>query len=101
MKTQNKSDSSVIEEAIVAIAKRAKVPVDRMDIGITLSVAMNQAQREDLVAMMGFLVGQKMSAGEILSNLLHDLNGLKAIYLDDPHGIGFSPRSFDYAKKVS
>ncbi len=99
-KTQIKSDSLVIEEAIAAIAKKAGLTVDRMDIGITLTVAMNQEQREDLVVMMGFLVGQKMSSGEILYNLLHDLGGLKAIYLKDPHGKCFSPRSSGYAKRA-
>jgi len=94
-------DELVIEEAIVAIAKKAGTKIDRMDIGITLSVAMSKEQREDLVAMMGFLVGQKMEPAKILFNLLHDLDGLKAIYLNDPHGIGFLPRSAGYRNKIA
>ncbi|KKL86213.1 hypothetical protein LCGC14_1946940 [marine sediment metagenome] len=95
-------DELVIEEAIAAIAKRAGTEIDRMDIGITLSTAMTKEQREDLVAMMGFLVGQKMEPATILYNLLHDLNGLKAVYLKDPAGKCFSPRSSGYRlKKVS
>ncbi len=100
-KPQTETDSLVIEEAIAAIAKKANIKINRMDIGITLSVAMNQEQREDLVVMMGYLVGQKMDAEEILYNILHDLNGLKAIYLKDSTGIGFVPRSHGYSKKAS
>ena len=96
------TDELVIEEAIVAIAEKAKTKIDRMDIGITLFVAMTKEQREDLVVMMGFLVGKKMDPAEILYNLLHDLNGLKAVYLKDPTGDGFLPRSHGYRlKKVS
>ena len=35
-------DELVIEEAIVAIAKKAGTKIYRMDIGITLSVAMSK-----------------------------------------------------------
>ena len=95
-----KKDELAIEEAIIAISKRAGREIDRKDIGITLTVAMTQGQLEDLVVMMGFLVGQKKSASYILGNIMHDLNGLKAIHLELPEGDGFSPHSFGYAKKA-
>ena len=100
MAKQNKPDDLVIQEAIEAIAKKADIEIDRIDLGCTLMHAMNQNQKQDLVAMMGFLVGQKMEAGEILYNLYHDLNGFKRIYLTGIED-GWLARSNGYAKKVS
>jgi len=84
------TDAVLIEQAIVEIAKRADISIDRKDLAITLRVAMNQSQCEDLVAMMGFLVGQKMSPAKILTELYHDLNGFKQMYLNPGSENGFS-----------
>lgn len=88
-----------LQEKIKSLADKAQVPINLMDVGITLTVAMSKEQLDDLSAMINFLEGSQMLPAEILYNVLHDLTGLKAIHLDDPHGIGFSPRSKGYRNK--
>jgi len=90
----------VVEKSIHEIAKRANIEIDKVDLGITLNVAMNDEQVRDLVAMMGFLVGQQMEPGQILAELYHDLNAFKQIHLNPGTERCFSPRSAGYAQKV-
>jgi len=86
-------------ETIKELAKQAKWDIDLMDVGCTLTNAMNKKQIADLNAMIKFLQKCDDSPGSILANVLHDLNGLKAVYFKQQSGAGFSPRSFGYAKK--
>lgn len=91
-----------LQKEIVELAKKAGQELDKVDIGITLTVAMNSAQRDDLEAMMDFLTQQKkMKPSELLFNVLHDLYGLKAVYQGLPAGDCFCPRSHGYAARLS
>lgn len=88
-------------ETIKSLAKEANTDIDVMDIGITLSEAMTREQIEDLAAMIEYLRKTDMSAREVLYNALHDLQGLKSIFLEDEAGLCFSPRSTGYRLKAS
>lgn len=75
---------------------------DLMDIGCTLTLAMDEHQRNDLAAMIDFLYNQAdFSFMAIEGNVFHDLNGLKAAYLKVPGYDVFLPRSYGYAEKVA
>ena len=102
--TVKDGDDLIIEQAIVEIAKRADVQIDRLDLGCTLMHAMSTEQKNDLVAMMGVLVGSGMDAADVLTELYHDLNAFKQLYLN-PHYAGsklkgFSARSAGLAAKA-
>ena len=74
---------------------------DAIDIGITVS-KMTEEQQEDLLTMIKFMSNLCTStAGSVLDDVVHDLNGLKAGFLDLPEGRCFSPRSFGIAKRVA
>ena len=88
-----------LQKRIVNLAETCNVEVDRMDISITLTVAMTPLQVDDLAAMMAFLLREETPSAA-LSNTIHDLGGLKAIHLKDPHGDCFVPRSAGYAAKM-
>jgi catechol-2,3-dioxygenase len=88
-----------LEKKVFDLAERADWDIDRLDIGITISIAMTDEQRNDLAAMIDFLESRKDSLDSIMANVMHDLSGLKAIYLKDPSGNCFSPRSDGYAKR--
>ena len=91
-----------LEQTIKDIATQAGIEIDYMDLGITLTVAMNQEQRDDLAAMIQHLQAAKTNGSELFYNVMHDLHGLKAVYLKDPAGECFLPRSDGYRlKKVS
>lgn len=72
----------------------------KQDIAITICVAMDSAQRMDLASMIEFLEQKRTPIDTILFNVLHDLNGLKAIHLGQPHGDCFIPRCAGYALKM-
>lgn len=94
-------------EKLKSLAKQAGIQIDLMDIGITLTNAVNEEQLKDLASMIDYLEkhnphqNKQDAAAYVLSNALHDLIGLKAVYLNDPMGIGFSPRSAGCAKKLA
>ena len=88
-----------LEQKVFALAELAEWDINRSDIGITTSIAMNAEQRNDLAAMIDFLESQKDTPSSIMANVMHDLSGLKAVYLKDPSGSCFSPRSSGYAKR--
>ena len=88
-------------EKIKALAKKTGWKIDMMDVGCIITSAMNKEQIADLKAMVEFLEGQEDSASSILANVLHDLNGLKAVYFKTPEGNCFSPRSAGYTKKIA
>lgn len=95
-------DTLKLEQNIRDIATIAGIEIDYMDLGITLTVAMNQQQRDDLAAMIACLQKAKMNVNEVFYNVMHDLHGLKAVYLKNPAGDCFLPRSDGYRlKKVS
>ena len=74
----------------------AKQTFNGMDVGITL-FKMSDQQVDDLNSMIAFFELNDRTAGYILSNVAHDLNGLKAEFISGP--CGFSPRSTGYAEK--
>jgi len=88
-------------EKVFALSELAEWDIDRMDVGITTSIAMTDEQRDDLAAMIDFLESQKNTPSSIMANVMHDLSGLKAVYLKDPSGSCFSPRSSGYTKRVA
>lgn len=90
-----------LDQKIFDLACKAEWPIDRMDVGITTSIAMTDEQRDDLAAMIDFLDNRKDSASSIMANVMHDITGLKAVYLKDPSGNCFSPRSTGYASRVA
>jgi len=74
---------------------------DAIDIGITLN-KMTEEQQEDLLTMIKFMSNLcTSSVGSILADVVHDLDGLKAGFLDLPQSQCFSPRSSGYAKRVA
>ena len=89
-----------LEKKIVALHAFAGCPCDRLNIGITVTVAMNDTQRADLSAMIDHL-----SSGNgpmyVLAQVVHDLNGLKGLYMEPERFVGFSPRSTGYAAKTA
>lgn len=87
-----------LQNKIVSLCEKAEIPIDKMDLGVTLTVAMTQKQRDDLSAMMDYL--EQMKSAELAFNVLHDLRGLKAVYLGDPAGDCFVPRSSGYAARA-
>lgn len=88
-------------QVIKSYHEKVDIPCDTIDIGITLN-KMSQEQRDDLAAMIQWL--HENTYGDdsyLLYQVLHDLNGLKAVFLGLPEGQCFSPRSSGYAKKFS
>jgi len=88
-----------LEQKVFALAELAEWDINRLDAGITISIAMTDEQRDDLAAMIDFLESQGDSPSAIMANVMHDLSGLKAVYLKDPSGSCFVPRSSGYAKR--
>ncbi len=85
-----------LEEQIIELAKQTSVTIDRLDIGITLSIAMSEAEQDDLEAMLHYL-SKDGTPSYVLSQVMHDLNGCKARHLKHPSGICFLPRSHNFA----
>jgi hypothetical protein len=85
---------------IFDLAKKADWQIDKVDVGCTLTNAMSQTQQADLEAMIDFLESRDEPKDSILTNVFHDLNGLKAAYFSQPEGDCFSPRSSGYATRV-
>jgi len=90
-----------LEKKVFALASKAEWDINRIEVGITVSIAMSNEQRDDLVAMIDFLESQNDELGSIMANVMHDLHGLKAVYLKDPSSRCFSPRSAGYAKRIA
>ena len=91
-----------LEQKIFALAELAEWDnIDRTDVGMTISIAMTDEQRDDLAAMIDFLESQKDAPSSIMANVIHDLCGLRAVHLGEPRGDCFSPRSSGYAERVA
>jgi len=90
-----------LEDKIMQLAERTRYTIDRLDLGITLTVAMSDEETADLEAMLIFLQQSGMEPWEILANVLHDTNVCKARYLEQPEGVCFLLRSHGYAQKIS
>ena len=91
-----------LEQKVFALVELAKWKnIDRVDAGMTISLAMTDEQRDDLAAMIDFLESQNDTPSSIMANVMHDLCGLRAIYFKEPHGNSFSPRSSGYAKRIA
>lgn len=93
-----------LESKIRALTEALSYELDPIDLGITVTVAMTAKQVEDLEAMFDSLMAGSMNKIEVLYNILHDLGGLKAAYLNkqEAHYVDdcFVPRSSGYAAKV-
>ena len=89
-----------LEKKIVKLHESANFPCDRLDLGITLTVALNDQQRVDLSAMIDRLT-EGNEPMYVLAQVVHDLNGLKGLYLEPERFVGFSPRSTGYAAKTA
>lgn len=91
-----------LEEKVFALAELAEWDnIDRTDAGMTISIAMNDEQRNDLAAMIDFFESRKDTPSSIMANVMYDLCGLRAVHFGEPHGNCFSPRSSGYAKRVA
>ena len=91
-----------LEQKVFALAELAEWDnIDRTDTGMTISIAMNDEQRNDLAAMIDFLESRKDTPSSIMANVMHDLCGLMAVHFGESHGNCFSPRSSGYAKHVA
>lgn len=75
---------------------KADMPIDLLAAGCTLSQAMDDTQRGGLYSMIKWMKENKQQPGYILSNVMHDINGLKALYLDPKNNQGFCPRFTGY-----
>ena len=99
MKTKDQTEIELMK-MFRTLADEAEVRYvfDWMDVDITITQAMSHEQRADLLAMMIYLDGHKgCTPMHVLAEAMHDIRGLKAVYLGDPAGNGFSPRSSSYA----
>jgi hypothetical protein len=76
--------------------------VEDLDIELLMDIefATTVKQRCDLLAMIEVSKKKAINASEILYNVLHDLVGLRCVYLEHPSGRCFVPRSFGYVKKL-
>jgi len=92
-----------LEQKVFVLAELAEWDIDRVDAGITISIAMTDEQRNDLAAMIDYFESGNtpMPASEIMANVMHDLNGLKAVYMKLPQGDCFCPRSSGYTKRMA
>lgn len=96
----DKSEKSDLQEQILALAKKAKVKIIKMDLAMDLTFATNVQQREDLAAMITIKQNAGRPDQEILTNVMHDLVGLRAIHNGSPKGNCFVPRSAGYAERL-
>ena len=96
-----KSILILLTEEIKQLYADAGLIYDVTDVDCTLTLAMNETQRKDLKAMIEYLKAHDRDIENIAYNIFHDLDGLKALYLKDPHGKCFVPRSHGYAKKTA
>ena len=98
-----KTNFTTLAATVSQLHKDAELQEDRLSNATTLS-KMSQEQIDDLSSMIIYFLasgdeGQK-EPGYILANVMHDLNGLKAGFLDLPAGKGFLPRSDGYSKRT-
>jgi hypothetical protein len=87
-------------EPFLSLAKKAKVKIDKTALAMDLTLATNAQQREDIAAMITIKQKDGRPSQEILTNVLHDLVGLRAIHNGSFKGTCFLPRSTGYAEKL-
>lgn len=75
------------------------IDLDAGVLELDLTDVMNHKQRMDLLAMILFLRTRHDSPGNILFNVLHDLEGLRSVHLGREGSQFFVPRSAGYAKR--
>jgi len=92
-----------LSHKIAELYQLAGLTLDRLDCDITLS-KMSDSQVADMSAMIHYFENHgpiwQQEAGYIVCQLQHDLQGLKACFLELPEGEGFSPRSTGYAEHL-
>lgn len=86
-------------QTISNLAKEANWEIDKMDLSMDVTVAMNIEQQNDLACMIEFLKKSGYKASSICANVFHDLYGLRAAHLGHPSGDCFCPRSSGYAQR--
>jgi len=86
-------------DTIWDMGQDAKWVLDKTSLSMDVTVAMNEQQQDDLLAMIYFLRDRGDDDGAILANVLHDTNGLRGVYLEPENFVGFSPRSSGYAER--
>ena len=96
----------IIDEKIAQLAKEADVAIDMKDLGCTLHVAMKADEVKDLEAMLDFIAQPQLGrpANEpstVLAQVMHDINGCRARYFDEPGSDCFLPRSHGFAAKMA
>ena len=74
--------------------------VQRIDVSMDVTMAMNEAERDDLLAMVDYLEQHEVLPCEILNNVMHDLLGFRKTYLTGDNDC-FSPRSAGYSAKTT
>ena len=91
-----------LEQAICAKYDAAGYDYDKMDVAMTVTVAMTAKQRKDLAAMIKWYDESETPEGA-LASIHHDLIGIKLAHInpDSAHARTFSPWSNGYALKVS
>ena len=86
----------VLSLKIIDLAGRAGYQLDRLDLEITITEAMNEDERADLGAMIDFLAGHNEGASYIMEQIGHDLIGYKQRKLKAPAAEFFTPRSYEF-----
>lgn len=88
-----------LSEFIMLISAAVNIPVDRLDLDITLSMAMSPAEVGNMAAWIRYCMIEKVELSRCFSTIQHDLAGFKAEYLSD-EPTGFEPRTAEYMKAV-
>jgi len=87
----------MLKDKIVSLMDEAGFTCSACDLVMDLELAMTEDQRLDLSAMIDCL-RNNTPASQVASNVMHDLHGLRQVYLNGDDG--FSPRSSGYANHL-
>jgi hypothetical protein len=94
MSKKSKDSSDILREKIL---EYKHAPFTRLDLAMTIELAMTEEERQNLIAMIDHM--QKEEKPEhIMFNIIHDLQGFKRRHIQGL--VCFVPRSASYAKKV-
>ena len=92
-----KDEEARLRAKVWAIAEKAGQDLDKCSAALDIGVAMDEEQRADLAAMIEALESRGDTPMAILSDIVHDLAGLRELFFD--HDAGFVPRSYGYATR--
>ena len=85
----------ILSEKIVELAGLTQIKIDRLNLDITLSQAMTEENRADMLAFLEWAGG---TSPFVLAQVMHDINGYKQEHLSD-EPTGFTARTSGYADK--